>query len=105
MVYYGKKCWKCKTKKNLTKHHVFGKYGLCGLTYDATQPLMVLLSWLEYEYDDLDLMYWNKEKIPLCRHCHDNFHILFTKILNRCDEMESELPLWEFIGSKSYYLL
>ena len=75
-----KKCWKCGTKKDITRHHVFGKEELCGLKHDSSLPLIVLLLWVKRDCDMLDLMYWEHDIVPLCRKCHDKFHILFTKI-------------------------
>ncbi len=92
------RCWKCGGKKQkVTRHHVYGKKGLCGLHHDSDLPLIVLLAWLEKPWDELDLYFWRDEIIPLCRKCHDKFHILFTGLIKKCDDMESEEPLRRYL--------
>jgi hypothetical protein len=97
----GKRCWKCGTKKKITRHHVYGKYGLCGLSPRSKKPLNILLAWLGMEYDDIDIMFWKFEIIPLCRKCHDKFHIFITKMLRKCDSMESEEPLIKYLEGQN----
>jgi len=92
-----KKCWKCETKKNITRHHVFGKQKLCGINYDSSLPLIVLLLWIKRDFDMLDIMYWEKDIVPLCRECHDEFHILLTKIARRCGDETNEDTILELL--------
>ena len=88
-----RKCWKCGSKKKITRHHIYGKNGLCGLPYTSNIPLKVLLCWMGKHWDDVDIIFWDMEIIDLCRKCHDSFHIFITKLLLKCDSMQSEEPL------------
>lgn len=92
------RCWKCGGKKQkVTRHHVYGKDGLCGLRHDSDLPLVVLLTWLGIPWDDIDLMFWIEHIVHICRKCHDEFHILFTNLIRKCDDLESEESLRQFL--------
>ena len=88
---------KCGSKKKITRHHISGRKGLCGLKYDSDIPLVVFLIWIGYEWDEIDLFFWREEIVTLCRKCHDDFHILFTKLMRECDDLESEEPFKKFM--------
>ena len=91
-------CLKCSGKRQkVTRHHIFGKKGLCGLEHNSTLPLMVFLSWLGKPWDDIDVMFWNNKIVPLCSECHKKFHIFFTGLINKCDDIGSEEPLKAFL--------
>ena len=92
-----RKCWKCGSRKRVTRHHVFGKIGLCGLSHNNKLHLVVLLTWLGVDWDDIDIMFWDRKIIDLCRKCHTDFHVFFTKLMLKCDAIESEDPLREFL--------
>jgi len=97
------RCWKCEgKKKKVTRHHIYGKRGLCGLKHDSDLPLIVFLTWLGSPWDDINIMFWCERIVPLCRKCHDEFHLLFTKLLRKCDDIESEEPLREFLEVKNH---
>ena len=97
------RCWKCGGKKRkVTRHHVYGKDGLCGLRHDSDLPLVVFLTLLGIAWDDIDLLFWSDHIVPLCRDCHDKFHLLFTRLMMKCDDMESEVPLREFLEVKDH---
>ena len=92
-----KRCEKCGEKKKVTRHHIYGKYGLCGLKYDSDLPLRCFLAWVGVPYDEIDIAFWENPFAELCRSCHDDFHILFSKLMKECDAQESEEPLKKFL--------
>lgn len=92
-----RRCEKCGEKKKVTRHHIYGKYGLCGLRHDSSLPLECYLAWIGEPYDEIDLLFWNDSFANICRSCHDEFHIIFSKLMRECDAMQSEEPLKVFL--------
>jgi len=92
-----KRCSKCGTKKNITRHHIFGKLGYNSLKYDSKLPLLILLAWLRWNHDEVTILFWNSKLINLCRGCHDEFHLLFSQLIKECDITQSEEPIITYL--------
>lgn len=90
-------CYKCSSRKNLSRHHIYGKYGLCGLKTESDLPLRVFLTWTRTIHDDVSVMFWATPIIHLCRECHDEFHILFSALINKCKQSNSDRPLEKYL--------
>lgn len=95
-----KRCLKCGSKKRPSRHHIFGKKGLCGLPYDSKTHLTILLTWIGVAWDELDIVFWENKIIYLCRKCHDEFHIFLTKLLKECDDLESQEPILSYLRNR-----
>ena len=96
-----KRCSKCKKKTKITRHHIFGKRGYSALEYDSKLPLLILLAWLEWEHDEVTILFWKTEFIGLCRTCHDEFHILFSRLIKDCDIFQSGEPIRMYLEEKN----
>jgi hypothetical protein len=96
-----KKCVKCEKKKNLTKHHIFGKSGYHDLIYDSKLPLLILLAWLERKYDEVTILFWKPGSMLLCRKCHNEFHILLSRLVKECDITQSGEPIRKYLEEKN----
>ena len=96
-----RRCAKCGGKKKISRHHVFGKKGYDGLKYDSKLPLLILLIWMEVEYDEVTILFWTTEIIDLCRDCHDGFHILFSRLIKECDARQSGEPIRKYLEEKN----
>ena len=95
-----RRCAKCGSKKNISRHHIFGKKGYEGLKYDSKLPLLVLLTWLGWKHDEVTILFWKTELMDLCRDCHDEFHILFSRLIKQCDALQSGEPIRKYLEEK-----
>lgn len=96
-----KRCKKCGGKKKITKHHIFGKTGYHNLRYDSKLPLLILLAWLERRHDEVTILFWKPESTFLCRDCHDEFHMLFSRLIEECDIIQSGEPVRKYLEEKN----
>ena len=96
-----KRCSKCRERKKLTRHHIFGKHGYRTLRYNSKLPLLIYLAWAGRQHDEVTILFWEKKITHLCRVCHDEFHILFTRLIKECDATQSGMPIRNYLEEKN----